>query len=53
MFKKQVHNVIFVAVLALVILGGMAFYFNYELGVMQKDYNSKILELDKKSDAKK
>ena len=51
MFKKQIHNVIFVAVLALILLGGMSFYFNYKLGVMQKDYNSKIIELDKKSEA--
>ena len=50
MFKKQIHNVIFVAVLALILLGGMSFYFNYKLGVMQKDYNSKIIELDKKSE---
>ncbi|MEK6946769.1 MAG: trypsin-like peptidase domain-containing protein [Nanoarchaeota archaeon] len=51
MFKKQIHNVIFVAVLALILLGGISFYFNYKIGVMQKDYNSKIIELDKKSEA--
>ena len=36
--------------LALILLGGISFYFNYKVDVMQKDYNSKILELDKKSE---
>ena len=50
MFKKQTHNTIFAAVLVLIILGGISYYFSYKMEVMQKDYNSKIVELNKKSE---
>jgi len=51
MFKKQVHNIILVSVLVLMIAGGLAYYSNYKAEILQKDYNSKILELNKKSEA--
>ena len=51
MFKKQIHNTLFVSVLILVIAVGLAYYSNYKAEILQKDYNSKIIELDKKSEA--
>ncbi|HLC61601.1 MAG TPA: trypsin-like peptidase domain-containing protein [Candidatus Nanoarchaeia archaeon] len=50
MFKKQIHNTIFVSIFILVIAVGLAYYSNYKAEILQKDYNSKILELDKKSE---
>lgn len=51
MFKKQIHNTLFVSVFILVIAVGLAYYSNYKAEILQKDYNSKIIELDKKSEA--
>ena len=50
MFRKQIHNTIVASALILIILGGLSYYFSYRMEVMQKDYDSKIAELDKKSE---
>jgi len=50
MFRKQMHNIVFVSVLVLIIAGGLAYYSNYKAEILQKDYNSKIFELNRKSE---
>lgn len=44
--NKKSKNVIFATLLVLAILSSLIYYFNYNMRVMQQDYNIKILKLN-------
>lgn len=49
MIKKEMKHIIVFAVIALLLTGSLGFYFNYRIGVLKTDYESKILQLDQRT----
>ncbi len=43
--NKKTKNIIFITVLILILTSGVVLYFNYQLNIIQKDYESKIIGL--------
>ena len=46
---KYARNIILTIVLALVLSGGIIYYFNYQIEIARQDYESKILDLNEKT----
>ena len=51
MANKKTQNIILTAVLALLLSGGMVFYFNYNLNMARQDYGLKIANLSQQTSA--
>lgn len=47
MLNKKTRNMLVIALSVLVLLGGMIFYTNYNLGIIKKDYNAKVADLSR------
>lgn len=46
---KYKRNIVIIIALALVLSGGIVYYFNYQIKIVRQDYESKILDLNQKT----